>query len=249
MVPGYALRRLTSFLAVLASAAFLSANSLESQQTAVLAGVVKDTAGLALQAAEITAVRGGFRALSDSRGLFLLGGIRKGRELIQVRRIGYLSQVFELEVEGADTLRVAVTLARDSVQHLPEISVNAPRPPTPDEELERQAYERVLSSAAPVSSILSRAELASAGDSPLRLLLAKHGMRLGSKRGQGSGLSCKRGGRPTFYLEGAQVDFGQIDIFSPRQIELIEVYASRTARPSQFSIPGSGCTILIWLRR
>lgn len=249
MVLRWSLRSLASFLVNLVLTESLAVAPLQSQQMAVVTGVVMDTAGQPLQAAEVIAVRGGLRALSNIHGVFFLAGIRQGRELIQVRRIGYLSEVFELDVEAADTLRVGVTLARDSVQHLPEISVNAPPPPTPAEELERQAYERVLSSAAPLSSIVPRAALARAGDSPLRLLLVKHGMRLGSRSGQGSGLSCKRGGRPNVYLEGAPVDFEVIDTFTPSQIELLEVYTSGIARPSQYSRLGSGCTILIWLRR
>lgn len=249
MVLRWPLRSLAGFFVNLVLTESLAVEPLQSQQTAVVTGVVVDTAGQALQAAEIIAVRGGLRTLSNIHGLFLLAGIRKGRELIQVRQIGYLSQVFELEIEGADTLRVSITLARDSVQRLPDISVTVPSPPTFGEELERQALERVLTSAAPVSAIISRAELERQGDSRLPLLLVKHGMRMSSNRGRVSALLCKRGGRPAVFLDGVPVDFELIDTFTPRQIELIEVYTSRVARPSQYSGLGSGCTILIWLRR
>lgn len=220
-------------------------------QTALLAGVVMDTAGHPLEAAQVVAVRGGRQTLSDRRGVFLLPGLRKGREIIQVRRVGYVAQVFELEIEGTDTLRVGVTLARDSIQRLPDVATTAPPPPTLGEHLEREAYERIVSSGAPTSSLIPRAELDGLNGGRLFPVLVKHGLKPRIDRRGKERLACPRGGgQPTIYLDGLRLgpDF-DFETYAPDAVELIEVYGSSAARPTQYNSTGSACTILIWSRR
>lgn len=220
-------------------------------QRAIVAGVVMDTAGLPLEAAQISAFRSQLQAMSDRRGQFVLIGLKKGRELIQVRRIGYYAQVFELEVEATDTLRVGITLAKDSIQRLPDVAVVAPPAPTPAERLEREAYERILWSTAPVSALIPRAELAKEYGGRLYPLLVKHGLKSRLNRRGGDSVVCPRSSSPpTVFLDGMGMgaDFG-LETMSPDQVELVEVYRSSVARPTQYNTPGSGCTVLIWTRR
>lgn len=220
-------------------------------QRAVLAGVVMDTAGKPLEAAEINAFKTKIRASTDAGGRFMIAGLSVGREVFQVRRIGYQAQVFDLEFVRGDTLRVGITLARDSVQVLPEVGVVVPKAPSPGERLEREAIERILYSGAPTSALIPRSELAKVHSGRIFPLLLMHGLKSRMDRQGKDRLACPRdSGTPVVYLDGARMarDFSMESI-TPDHVEKIEVYRSSSARPTQYTTTGSGCTVLIWTRR
>jgi len=238
------------FWSVLCLLLLVSSANLSAQRK-ILFGVVMDTAGKPLEAAGVSAIRARVHASSDASGRFTIAGLAKGREVFQVRRIGYQAQVFELELGQDDTIRIGVTLARDSAQQLPELGVVVPRSASPAERLEQEAIERILASGAPASSLIPRTELAKSNSGRLYPLLLKHGLKSRIDRRGRDRLVCPRGaGSPTIYLDGLRMasDF-DFESFTPDQVEIIEVYRSRSARPAQYNTTGSACTVLIWTRK
>lgn len=242
--------------------------STAAAQRAVVMGVVMDTAGRPLAAAEVLAMRAKATSQTTAGGVFRLTGLRKGKELFRVRRIGFVPQVFELDLVEGDTVRLGVNLARDTVQTLPEIAVNAPAPPTSIERFHQNLKDRVLRSGAPPSALITREELAKSNDSRLLPLLAVHGLKIKFEPKTGKEyLVCDRGNdRPAIWLDGAIADVGPtggakawraaalmqlVDLanFLPDQVEAVEIYKTPAERPPEYNMTGSYCTVAIWTRR
>lgn len=237
-------------------------------QKAVVVGVVTDTAGRPLGFADVVALKSKRSATTDPKGQFLVSGLPKGKELFQVRLVGFQAQVFELELAARDTVRVEISLARDTVQQMPELSVRADAPPKPIEVFRQELKDRLLRSGAPPSALISREELVKSADTRILRLLAVHGLRIMyDKRTAKEYLSCPRGsGRPAIYVDGALADGGPtgpssvfrggsfaplVDLanFIPDQVEAIEVYKTPAERPPEYNASGAYCTVALWTRR
>jgi hypothetical protein len=75
-----------------------------------LDGVVTDAGDRPLVGAVIRAVDRDGYVLSGDRGKFVLGGLLPGRRLFEVRRVGYVAAVFELEVPPATVVHIRARL-------------------------------------------------------------------------------------------------------------------------------------------
>jgi hypothetical protein len=273
--PAVAVRasRMTGAVALACAGMLLGWSGALAAQSAVVAGVVMDTAGRPLEAVQVVAMRSKLRQQTDARGRFELNGLPRGKEVFQVRRVGYQPQVFDLELDRNDTLRIGITLARDTLQQLPEIRVDAPPAPTIGEKVAIEARERILRAGAPASALVSRGDLAKSNSTRLVPILLAHGLKIRVDLKGRDQLVCPRDAgppkqttaRPAVYLDGAMVDGGEsngtkafavggnlpfrMEDLDPTQIELVEIYASSSRRPSEFNATGANCTVLIWTRR
>jgi len=120
-----------------AVAALLAAAPLPAQDaTAVLRGVVTDTAGTRVPYALVRVLPAGTERFTDARGNFAFAGLRLGAYRVQARQVGYEPFVWPvtLRAEGA-TLRIAL---QPLAIRLDELTVSvpgrctAPGPPDPE---------------------------------------------------------------------------------------------------------------------
>jgi hypothetical protein len=223
-----------------------------AQRQAVIIGIVADTAKRALSGAEVIAVRASRRTVTDSTGIFILI-LPSGEETLLVRRIGFLPETFQAELTAGDTLRIGVMLGAAPVV-LPDLVV----------EVESVEYRgkmvgfanRMLTSGAPRSSFLTRADIDRLNAPRLIDHLPKTGLKLRRDRRGGEYVDCPRGRasmsgppRVAYYVDGALMQ-GSFDLGSMTvsDIEAVEVYKSAAERPAQYNATGSDCTVLIWLR-
>jgi hypothetical protein len=237
-------------------------------QSAVVAGVVMDTAGFPLELAEVVAMRTKLTVQTNTRGVFVVAKLPKGKELFRVRRVGFQAQVFELDLNPGDTVRIGITLDRDSTQTLPELKVDAPAPLKRSELLQKEVHDRAFRAGAPPSSIIDRKELESTTSSRLFNLLSVHGLqtRVEPKTGKQFVVCPRRNDRPAIFVDGALVDGGptggsnrwrgtalapliDIENLRPEELEAVEVYRSPAERPPEYNSSGAYCTISIWTRR
>lgn len=253
-------------LAVLTLAGLLAPIAARAQSV-VVAGVVMDTAGFPLEAAEVVAMRTRLTVQSNLRGIFVVAKLPKGKELFRVRRAGFQPQVFELDLKPGDTVRIGITLDRDSSQVLPELRVNAAAP-TRSEVFQKEVRDRAFRAGAPPSAIIGRAELERSTSTRLFNLLSVHGLktRVEPKTGK-QYVTCPRGNdRPAIFVDGALVDGGptgasqrwrgtalapifDIENFLPEQAEAVEVYRTPAERPPEYNSSGAYCVIVLWTRR
>src|SRR5437660_11405508 len=88
--------------------------------TALVVGIVADTAKRPIADAEVVATRHKTSTITDSRGIFIMAGLAPGEEGFLVRHIGYGAQSFSATLVAGDTLKVGVLMAPAPV-FLPEV--------------------------------------------------------------------------------------------------------------------------------
>lgn len=101
-----------------------SQTSMTSSPTGVISGTVTDSSLTPIAGAEISILLSQVRAIADERGRFQIIRIPTGSYILRVRRIGYESIAASVQVEGGDTLRLALTLEPMTVS-LPATKVTA----------------------------------------------------------------------------------------------------------------------------
>jgi len=86
-------------------------------QTGTVIGTVTDRGtGQPIEAARAQIVNSGLGAASDSRGTFVVRGVRVGSYTVRVSRIGFRPEVAAVTLAGNDTARVAFTLTPSAVE-------------------------------------------------------------------------------------------------------------------------------------
>jgi hypothetical protein len=96
------------------------------QQLAVLRGsVLNDATDAPIPAAEVAIPSLGIAATTDSTGAFRLPGVRAGRQIVWVRRLGFSPLSAMLTFTAGDTLERDFMLAVNA-QPLPQVDVKAP---------------------------------------------------------------------------------------------------------------------------
>ena len=227
------------------------ASAQKPPRLATIIGIVADTSKTPLAEVEIIAIRAGITTLSDSKGIFILGGLSAGEEVFRIRRIGYRSETFDATLVAGDTIRIGVILGPAAFE-LPELAVEA----------EGKVYsgkmtgfaDRMLHSGAPRSSFLTRKDLEKMKQNKFIDVLARAGLkRVADRRGRDF-LICSHGQATgpavvVYYIDGARVaDPNEVLRMDPETVEAVEVYRSGADRPVQFSMTGSDCTVLVWTR-
>lgn len=236
-------------LAISATAPAVSAQ--RPPKPATIIGIVADTNKKPLADVEVIAIRGGVTTITDSKGIFILGGLSAGEEVFRIRLVGYRPETFDANLVAGDTIRIGIILAPTAFE-LPELTVEA----------EGKIYrgkmtgfaDRMLYSGAPRSSFITRDELEQMAQRRFIDILAQAGLkRVADRRGRDF-LICSHGtgfGPPivAYFIDGARVaDPNEILRMDPATVEAIEVYRSAADRPAQFNMTGSDCTVLVWTR-
>ncbi len=97
-------------LAVAASTAAAQAPSAAGK--AALSGIVRDSLGHPITAAEVVVEDAGLATTADSAGVFHLAGVPAGRTIFTVRHIGYDPVSFAIEMPADSTVQVQLMLHR-----------------------------------------------------------------------------------------------------------------------------------------
>jgi carboxypeptidase family protein len=237
--------------AALAASVWTPVTAAQREKPATIIGIVADTNRAPLADVEVIAIRAGITTITDSKGIFILGGLPAGEEVFRIRRIGYRPETFDATLVAGDTVRIGVILAPAAFE-LPELTVEA----------EGKVYrgkmtgfaDRMLHSGAPRSSFLTRDDIAKMSQNRFIDVLAKAGLkRVADRRGR-EFLVCSHGSGHVppivlYYVDGARVaDPNDVLRMDPETVEAVEVYHSAAERPAQFNMTGSDCTVLVWTR-
>jgi len=251
---------------LLASLAVATATAAQ-QHGATLRGVVVDSAGEPLDAAEVELVGARVRALTAGNGSFGFEGLKNGRYWIAARRIGYRPAQMSLTLQGNETRQVRIVLATRPL-NLPEVVVKA----------ENGMYDRRMrdflwrSRASFGGRFLTRDDIARAAPGRLGDLVARHMpfksmWVMNEPGGWGSwhpgfdepftsaAFSGRRRYRPncppSVAVNGGGISVGwAVNDFEPDEIEAVEIYREGTQLPIEYDFPGRTVCglVVVWLK-
>lgn len=222
------------------------ASSVRAQAT--LTGTVRDTSGVPVALAQISAF--GLRTVSDSVGHYVLGGLPPGMAAVTVRRLGY---------EPRDT---SVELARGRLDTLLVVLMILPRD-LPGVNTEAETLERVRLAdfyrhrQSGLGYFYNRREIEEKRVVRISDLLRRlPGVRVTPDRTGRSVLRMGRtsGGRdcpPDYWIDGVRAALLNVDDIPLHDVEALEIYKGPSSLPPEFNSrlgnPGCG-TIVIWTR-
>ena len=220
--------------------------------TAAVFGRVTSMLGGGIGSASIL-VNGRVAAVTDTGGLYRIGNVDIGLNLIETRRIGYVPGVFEIELEPDQAeLDMSVSLYPAPVQ-LEEITVSAQRTVYVAGRL-REFYARRRSG---MGRYLARWEIEALQPLTVADLLQRFPavqVLEGSFGRTGIQISRGRVGacNPELYLDGVPMlvdaDFNINSFVQPFVLEGIEVYTGPSEAPIQYLGRSTCGVILIWTR-
>ncbi len=221
-----------------------------AQGGAVLRGrVLVDSSELAIGAATVSVPAARLETTTDSLGRFRLGGIRKGRSVVVVRRIGFGPITSQLVFRERDSLEIDFLLV-PIPQALPDVRVAATL--TSRKLVEFEERRRFG-----IGHFLDSADVAKRGGSRLTDKLRHLPGLMVTCRGSICGVSSTRGQSSLrqacpvrLGLDGAIVSTGfRIDDLQPSEVAGIEWYAGPAQMPARFNSSRSACGFLmIWLK-
>jgi hypothetical protein len=211
-----------------------------------LVGVVRDPLGNLL--AGVTVEAGALVARTNERGAFALRPPVGDSLTLVVRLVGYAPLTVRLGMREQQWDTVLVHLAR-APQAMDPVEVNAPR-------YERAAMRRFEERRARGTGIfVTREEILARNTARLSdVLRLKRGVNVVRGRVRFVSYTGSRGTvcQPNLWVDGARMAGGEADDIPALDIEGIELYASFSTVPAEFTpLPSAGppCgTIVIWTR-
>jgi hypothetical protein len=233
--------------------------------TAVLLGIVTDDSSRApLPGVEVIVERDGRRAETGSDGLYRLDGVRAGISVVLFRLVGYRPVRMRAILQGGDTVRYPVAMARAAMQLEPIEVVASSYPHGMEAYADRKSRgfgrffdppELRKQEHRPVSEVLRTV----AGVRPVKV---RRGGRdilvISSARGGGLGrASCPM----AIWVDGIRVyepragsgpanDPPDINQWTVRGLEAMEIYRGPAETPAQLAGTGAQCgTIVLWTRK
>lgn len=236
-----------------------SAQPVTQAPVSVVIGKVEDSAGMAIDRAQVSIAGSSIAAQSVADGRFILPAIRSGTYIIETRALGFVPERAYLNIAGEnDTLRVRIVLTRlpSNAVVLPATRIVAE--PTPFERSSGFAERKRRGN----GLFFDRAAIERRNPVALTdMLRGVPGLTLrpvSDRFGQSYDAAVDRvpasGGRAcriNYYLNGNEYtpSAGGIDHeFPPEQVEAIEVYRP-SETPAQFSGSRARCgAVLIWTR-
>jgi hypothetical protein len=209
-------------------------------------GVVRDPLGKLLEG--VTVEAGAQATRTDARGAFTLSPPAAESLTVVVRLVGYVPVTVRLGLRDRTWDTLLVHLAR-APQALDPVAVNAPR-------YERAAMQRFEERRARGTGIfITREEILARNTARLSdVLRLKRGVNVVRGRVRFVSYTGSRGTvcQPNLWVDGARMSGGEADDIPALDIEGIELYASFSTVPSEFTpLPSAGppCgTIVIWTR-
>jgi outer membrane receptor for monomeric catechols len=218
-----------------------------------LTGTVHDATGTPIPAVTISALAANRSTRTDSAGYFSLSGLRPGPTAFGVRRIGFDSAEFTLQLDTGTTVDVNVILAESPA---PLLGVTT-RADAHVRQVLKGFYAR--RDADQGGHFFVRSEIEARHVTTLSdLLRAVPGIQIGEGRNNrnvarmarssaGTGQDCP----VAIWVDGSRMPGLNIDDISPRDVEAIEVYSGAATVPPAFNsrLGGAACgTIAIWTR-
>jgi len=216
------------------------------QGTSALVGVIRDSSGVPVSVATVTASRA--QALSDTAGRFALAGLPAGSTTISVRRLGFLpsEHVVVLVADQRDSL--FITLAA--------LPANLPGVTTAADTRRRQyLFDYYRHQTAGAGRFYERAQIDAMRVTQLSDLLRRvPGVHVVPDRNGRYNIRMRRTVRdcpPDFWVDNVRAYALNADDIALGDIEAIEVYAGPAGLPpeynSRFGNPACGA-LVIWTR-
>jgi outer membrane receptor protein involved in Fe transport len=215
-----------------------------------LTGTVRDGTGAPIPDVMISTLAANRSTRTDSAGHFSLSGLRPGPTAFGVRRIGFDSAAFTMQLDTGTTAHVNVTLA--------ELPLALPVVTSMADARARQFLKAFYArkDAGQGGHFIVRSDIEARRPRVLSdLLRGIPGVQLQRQDGRDVvqmrqsllGRDCPVG----IWVDGSRMQGLFIDDISPRDVEAIEVYSGAATVPpafkSQPAAPGCG-TIAIWTR-
>jgi hypothetical protein len=231
-----------------------AAANVPSRPLGRLLGVFDDATSLPMEGAEVINLSTGAKALTSVSGAVSLARLESGVTVLQIRKVGYASQLQTVVVSPADTTSITIAL-KPLAQTLPEVRTSAANTTTGKLAMFEQHRAEGF------GHFLTADELEkSQGRLTSDVFRTIPGMRLwpDPKRGsawyvasnRGSGSVSTRPCLSTVMVDGSIVS-GPFDINSVRPEELagVEFYAGGATTPMAYGGTKNGCgTVVIWTR-
>lgn len=232
-----------------------SAPSAEARTFATIDGIVSDTSLVPLHAAFVSIVGTPLRVGTGENGRFRITNLRPGHYLVIVKRVGYRPVSGVVDVQPADTLRLAYTL-EPVVATLPTVTVSEkPFSVRMGDFLARRkagfgefmTQEQIEAKNTVFATELFRS-FKTIDVSPSRSGVITEWYALSRREGANASLgACPM----TVYLDNVPLPTPfNLDLLpSPKEIGAIEVYNGPSTTPPQFAGLDRGCgVILVWTR-
>lgn len=225
---------------------FATAGRVKGQEP-VLRGIVTDSAGVAIAAADVGIVSLHRLTRTDDRGRFAFDKMPSGAVEISVRRLGYEPQTVHANVSHTLEFSYNVTLtAQPAVLGTVDITAKKRRQAIED------FYQRRIRG---LGSFVTRDEiLAGSANVPTDVLRTISGLQIvRTPTGQGvrfaSVSSARRDCIPMMWIDGQRAPGMEIDDVPLSDIEGIELYRGAATTPPQFWLGNGPCgTIVVWSR-
>ena len=226
-------------------AALLPIVAVAHAQTPTLVGVVRDSAGVPVQSAEVSVL--GRKAISDSLGRFYLSLPAADSMTINVRRLGYESVSFSVTSKDIADNSLDVVLRRVATT-LESVEVTAMEDRA---KTSLRGYDERRSRG--LGTFVTREEIEQRNTRQLTDVLRQaRGVVVKGKQimfSQYQNRNCQ----PMLWLDGQQVPGLPLEAISATDVEGVELYQSLSNTPPEFHRTQGGTiecgTIVVWTKR
>ncbi|HEY2379053.1 MAG TPA: carboxypeptidase regulatory-like domain-containing protein [Gemmatimonadaceae bacterium] len=214
-------------------------------------GLVRDSAGAPLPEADVSITSAHILTRTDNSGAFVLSRVDPGQAEVSVRRLGYVPRSVQVDVKPNTNDTLVVVMMAQALE-LPGVDINdhTRRHMLWIEDFYRRRATGIG------GTFFTRDDIEARHASRLSdVLRDAPGVRFVRSRG-GSGIrfdspaNFRRDCLPQYFVDGQRVPNLEVDDFSARDIEGVELYAGPSSTPTQFQQGAvSSCgTVVIWSR-